>query len=79
MAMMMTMMMKALVTPGIARKSAMMILLSALTRLNSRKTRKARSVLRDLSAPESAPVLPRMEMMTMMKSKIFHLRARAGA
>ena len=58
--------------PGTARMSEVTILLSDLTRLKRRKTRKARSVFRKLNCPASAPVDESTEISTMTKSKIFH-------
>lgn len=72
--MIITMITKAFITPGTARTSARITLLSDSTRLNSRKTRKARSVLSSFRGPVSAPVEESTEMVTMKKSKIFHLR-----
>jgi hypothetical protein len=74
MAVQMIIMTKALVTPGIARPSAMMILLSDLMRLKSRKTRKARS-MRNRPSGLSGDVRRARDMqptITTMKSKTFH-------
>ena len=68
-----TMMTKALLTPGMALSSAMITLLSDLMRLKRRKTRKARSILR-LPRGEPGGMAPDMSSSptaTTVKSKTF--------
>ena len=67
-----TMMRKALATPGIALPSETMILLSDLIRLNSRKTRNARSSRSRLPGPMSTRASEIVPTATTMKSKMFH-------